>query len=636
MSSSRQAFPIEAWASLYHPSDAQLSPDGQHVAFVYGPHYMADQDTPVHKEIHLIDTATGCQKRFTTGLDCTHIAPRWSPDSRRLVFLSNRASKDDMQLYVMDIDGGEAQPLTDLRGKPHDPAWSSSGDAILFLYDGAPDAEPPAPTDPIVMDANPCFDRVWRCDVASRSLTALTPATTHIFEYALSPDGTTLAVLAAAHPNPMEGWYAAQLYTVDVASQAMRQVCAIEHQAGRLTWSPDGTQIGFVSGVMSDEGNVSGDVFAIPAAGGQPRRLTPDLDHSITWIEWRAEGILYGGRLIDRSVIGQIDPQNATRTIIASGEYGINGTGAQQISAARGGQFATVRASFTEPPDIYLGSLTDGGGWRKLSDLPVDWEAFPPLRVESRHWTHPDGAPVQGFLIYPPDYTPDRRYPLFVHVHGGPSWCYVPDYYLAWERLLISRGCLVLMPNPRGSWGRGPAYQAANVGDLGGGDWQDIYAGIDPLIDEGLADPDRIAVGGWSYGGYLTTWAVTQTDRFRCAIAGACITNYVSNYGVVSNREWQTTMFGSMVYDAMDLHRSRSPISYTERVKTPTLMVHGLEDKVAPPTQPIEFYTALRYHQVPAELVFYPREPHGFRERPHQIDLMQRIAAWVDRYLLAE
>lgn len=633
MSRSKELFSIEAWSHLYHPSDVQLSPNGQYVAFVYGPNYKAGQDTPYHKEIHVIEVTTGCRKPFTTGGDFTHVSPRWSPDSRRLAFLSNRGHQAEMQLFVIDLDGGEAQPLTDLRGAVHTPIWTPDGNAILFLYNGTLDAQKPPDSDPFVQDAQPCFQRVWHCDLNTRNLRALTPDTTHIFEYALSPDGMTLAVLAGSHPNPMEGWYAAQLYTVDMTTQDMKRVCTLQHQAGRLAWSPDGERIAFVSGVMSDEGSISGAVFAVLASGGEPRCLTPGIDHSVTWIEWRTDSILYGGRHIDCAVVGRIDPQSGAVSPIASGFYAINGTGPQRISTTQGKLFAALRSSFMEPPDIYLGSL-EGGDWQRLSRLPVDTSAFPPLRVESRHWTGPDNTPVQGFLIYPFGYTPGQRYPLFVHVHGGPSWSYVPDYYLAWERLMAARGCLVLMPNPRGSFGRGPAYQSANVGDLGGGDWQDIYAGIDPLVEEGLADPARIAIGGWSYGGYLTAWAVTQTDRFRCAIAGASITNYVSNYGVVSNREWQTAMFGSNVYDQLELHRSRSPISYVSQVKTPTLLVHGAEDKLAPPEQAIEFYTALRYYQIPAELVLYPREPHGFTERPHQVDLLERIAAWVDRYLL--
>jgi dipeptidyl aminopeptidase/acylaminoacyl peptidase len=634
MSQSRSIFSIEAWSHLHHLSDVQLSPDGQYVAFVYGPSFKADKDTPPVKEIRVMDVATGTEQSPTADLNCTSLSPRWSPDSRRLAFLSSRANKDEMQLFVMDRDGKAVHQLTDLRGCVQTPVWMPDGDAILFVYNGTLDPLAPPEPDPIVWDAAPRFNRVWRCDLLSGALEALTPNTTHCFEYALAPDGMTLAVLASSHPNPMEGWYAAQLFTVDTATQAMTHVCTIDHQAGRLTWSPDGTQIGFVSGVMSDEGNISGEVFRVPAGGGEARCLTPGVDHSITWIEWRADGILYGGRHIDRAVIGRIDPESGAITQLASGNYSINGTRAQHVSASNDSRFAVLRSSFTEPPAIYLGSLNDGA-MQQLTCPPVDTATFPPLRVESRSWTGPDDTPVQGFLVYPLNYMPAQRYPLFVNVHGGPSWCYVPEYFPVWARLLSARGCVVLLPNPRGSWGRGLAYQAANVGDLGGGDWQDIYAGIDPLIEAGLIDPERLGVGGWSYGGYLTMWAVTQTGRFRCAIAGAGIANYVSNYGLVDNREWQSTMFGSIVYDDMEFQRSRSPISYMERVKTPTLLVHGEKDRLAPPGQAVEFYTALRYHHVPAELVLYPREPHGFAERPHQVDLLERLAAWVDRYLLA-
>ncbi|HLA43328.1 MAG TPA: prolyl oligopeptidase family serine peptidase, partial [Aggregatilineales bacterium] len=217
---------------------------------------------------------------------------------------------------------------------------------------------------------------------------------------------------------------------------------------------------------------------------------------------------------------------------------------------------------------------------------------------------------------------------------GGPSLSTIPGFVNTWVRLFINRGCMVFLPNPRGSWGRGHAYQAANVGDLGGADWQDVVAGIDMLVSEGIADPDRMAIAGWSYAGFLVTWAVTQTDRFRCAIAGANITNYVSNYGVVLNREWQSTMFGSNVFDQMDLHWSRSPIKHIANVRTPTLLVHGQEDKVAPPQQSIEFYIGLKHFYVPAQLVIYPREPHGFEEREHLRDLLQRMEAWLDQYLL--
>jgi len=619
-------FTIESLIDLDHPSDVEISPDGAYVAFVLGKGYKPDKDTPHPKTLQVVDVATRQVRAYTSKGTGTNDQPRWSPDSRRIAFVSNRANKDEAQLYVINLDGGEAQALTDLRGKVDAPRWSADGTALAFLY--CPNIE----TDPLVVDAVPPFNRVWILNLETGDLKAVTPENVHVFEYDWSLDGKTLAVLTSPHPNPMEGWYSAQIHTVDLASGKFAQTCTMPHQLGRLAFSPDSASIAFVSGVMSDEGNVAGEVYIVPASGGEARNLTPGSECSITWIEWRGEGILYGARQIDSAVAAWIDPATGAQRLISKGNYAINGWAAQRLHPASNGTFAVLRESFTEPPNVYLGSLADGA-WTQLTDLPFDQESFPPLRVENQFWKGGAGDRIHGFLIYPPNYDPSKRYPLFLHVHGGPSWGYVPRYISAWERLITELGCLVLMPNPRGSWGYGHAFQAANVADLGGGDWQDINAGVDALVAEGLVDPAQMAVGGWSYGGYLTTWIVTQTDRFCCAVAGASITNYESNYGVVPNREWQTTMFGSNVYDDFELHRSRSPIAFANRAKTPILLVHGERDQAAPTDQSVEFYTALKHFGTTTQLVLYPREPHGFQERAHQIDLYERIVGWVSKYL---
>ncbi|MFN8451562.1 MAG: prolyl oligopeptidase family serine peptidase, partial [Anaerolineae bacterium] len=454
---------------------------------------------------------------------------------------------------------------------------------------------------------------VWIVDVATRALRAVTPAEVHVHEYAISPDGRTLALVVSSHPNPMQGWYSAQLYTVSVDGGALKQVCTIANQFGRLRWSPDSGRIAFISGVMSDEGNIAGEVFIVPAAGGDARNITPGIDQSITWIDWRGEGILYCARRIEGTVVSWLDPQTGAARTVAEGEYSVIGVSYTEALSVAGDRFAAVRESYTEPPNIQLGSFRAGGWQRKLVDFAPDPAQFPPLNAENKYWQGRDGMPVHGWVVYPPGYTPGKPYPMVANVHGGPSLSITPRFVNTWVRLFTSLGCVVYLPNPRGSWGRGHAYQAANVGDLGGGDWQDIDAGIDLLVQEGIADPEHLAIAGWSYGGYLVTWAVTQTDRFRCAIAGASITNYESNYGVVLNREWQTTMFGSNVYEDFDLHRSRSPIAFVSRVNTPTLLVHGMEDVVAPPQQATEFYVALRHFGVPAELALYPRSRTAFR-----------------------
>jgi dipeptidyl aminopeptidase/acylaminoacyl peptidase len=624
-------FPIEAFIDLDHPSDVQLAPDGAHVAFVLGKGHKPAPDQAHEKAIYTINLATRAKRRLTGGSG-TNAEPRWSPDSQQIAFVSTRQQYGETQLYLIRLDGGEAQALTNLRGTVDTPQWSPDGGWISFLYHGTLDPVKPPDPDPLVVDAHPPFKRIWRIHAETRELLPITPDDAHVFEYVWSPDGTRIAALMSSHPNPDESWYSAQLYVLTLATGEVKQICQIKDQAGRLTWSPDSASVAFVSGVMSDEGNIAGEIYTVSAAGGEPNNITPNTSDSITWIEWRGDGIFCAGRSVDSSMFMCIDPESGEQRGISKGKYGINGYGAQRVSIASNGTFAALRSSYTEAPNIYTGSV-EKGDWQPVTDFAADQTAFPPLHVENRFWHHPDGTLVHGFLFFPPNYQPGKRYPLFLHVHGGPSWGYVPHYYIAWERLMLARGCLVLSPNPRGSWGYGHDYQRANVGDLGGGDWQDINAGVDAIIDEGLVDPDHMAIGGWSYGGYLVAWAVTQTDRFRCAIAGASITSYESNYGVVQNREWQTTMFGSNVYDDYERHRSRSPMAFVNRVKTPTLLVHGADDIVAPPQQAVEFYTALKHFNVPTQLVLYPREPHGFLERAHQIDLYQRIGAWVDQYL---
>ena len=410
----------------------------------------------------MVEVATRKVRAFSGKNTGTNDQPRWSPDSQQLAFVSNRVNRDEKQLYLIDIDGGEAQALTDLRGCVDAPHWSADGCSIAFLYSGTLDPESSPDPDPVVVDANPPFNRVWILECESRRLQAVTPEVCHVFEYDWLPDGKMLAVLTSPHPNPGEGWYSAQLHTVDLASGAVRQVCTIPQQIGRLSWSPDSTSIAFVSGVMSDEGNVAGEVYIVSAAGGAARSITPEIDYSITWIDWLDEGILYGGRQIELAVAGWIDPQSGEQRLLSKGAYSINGWGPQRLHAARNGTFAALHESFSEPPNVHSGSLANGE-WRRLTDLPYDEANFPPLRVENKYWVGADGMPVQGYLVYPPGYVAGKRYPLFAHVHGGPSWSYVPRYVNPWERLLTGRGCLVLMPNPRGSWGRGNTFQAANV-----------------------------------------------------------------------------------------------------------------------------------------------------------------------------
>ena len=382
-------FTIESLIDIEGPSDAEISPDGAHVAFVLGKFHKPDKDTPHQKSIQVVEVATRAVRAFTSVGTGTNSQPCWSPDSRSLVFVSNRASKDKSQLYRIALDGGEAQPLTNLRGKVDAPQWSADGASLAFLY--CPNLE----TDPVVVDAVPAFNRIWILNIATGDLRAVTPEDVHVFEYAWSPDGKTLAVLTSPHPNPMEGWYSAQLHTIDLATGIFQQTCTMPHQLGRLSFSPDSAAIAFVSGVMSDEGNVSGEVYTVPASGGEPRNLTPGIDFSITWIEWRAEGILYGGRQVEAAVCGWIDPSTGAQRLFSRGMFSINGWGAQRLHAANNGTFAALRESFTEPPNVYTG-LLNTGEWSQLTDLPYNQTTFRRSTPKTATGTARTGSPYMA------------------------------------------------------------------------------------------------------------------------------------------------------------------------------------------------------------------------------------------------
>ncbi len=620
---------VDSLLDISLPSDIQLSPDGTQIAYAYGKINRPDAETPHQSSIHIFSLETNYSRPLPSASHGRNLTPRWSPDGEKIVFTKKHKAQETTRLYLTDRHGQYADAISRQRANASAPQWLPSGTGIVYISQDQSER-----ADPYIVDAQPNFARLMLIDLKNGREEFVTPATHHIHEFSVSPDGQRILALASQHLNPFQGWYHAKLYLLSLDSGAWQSLSiGIEHQLGRLCWSPDGRSIAFVGGVCSDEGNVAGELYTLSLTSGRLKNQTAGIDHSITWIDWQPQGILYGARRIAETLLAWLNPDDGNSKIISRGEYAINAGGPEMVSV-RGNRFAAIRESHTEPPQLYWGSLEDGE-WHRLTAWRYPTDIIRPLLVENRHWEHNDGTPTHAYLALPEDGAGRRPLPMVVNVHGGPSLSIIPRYFNPWVRIFLSLGCAVLLPNPRGSWGRGHAYQAANIGDLGGGDWQDILAGIDLMTRENLADSDRLAIMGWSYAGFLTTWAITQTQLFRCAIAGANITNFVSNYGVVLNREWQSTMFGSNVYEDIDLHWSRSPIRFAHRVHTPTLLVHGAEDIVAPPEQSIEFHTALRHFGIPTELVLYPREPHGLQERNHQRDLMLRMRRWLKRYLLS-
>ena len=298
--------------------------------------------------------------------------------------------------------------------------------------------------------------------------------------------------------------------------------------------------------------------------------------------------------------------------------------------AADGESTAIIRQSFQHPPEVWVGHI---GGWKQVSHrndkLESAWGS-----AESLNWTS-DNYTIQGWLIYPEDYDSSKIYPLVVNPHGGPASAVTPRWpgRTSYVAALPAAGYFVLAPNPRGSYGQGEAFTRANVKDFGYGDYRDIMAGIDAAAKAATIDANRIAITGWSYGGYMTMWAVTQSNRFRAAVAGAGIANYQSYYGENGIDQWMIPYFGASVYDDPGVYARSSPITFIQKARTPTLVVVGERDGECPLPQSYEFWHALKSAQVPTELVVYPGEGHHFMDPAHSLDVIARTIAWFQRFL---
>jgi len=618
---------------------AAISPDGKRVAWV---EIRTDAaGSPTGKQDIYIASASGTGKpaRLTGGAPTGHYdesGVAWSPDSKRLAFLSDAAKSGHLQLYVSSPNGSGAQKLTSVKGFLADPKWSPDGKtiAVLSTENATRSAGPLVAETPETGEIKDAFfeQRLAIVDLASGKLRQVTPADTYIYDYDWAPDSKTI-FLTAAKGNGDNNWWIAELYSLDTAAERMTSIYKPKLQIARPAVSPNGKSVAFIEGLMSDEDSVGGDVFLLPVAGGEPRNLTPDRKASASSLAWTSGGKLVVSENIQGdSGISQIHPDTGKiDTLYRVPELLTIGFWATSVSlSADGSTAAFIRSSFGAPPEIWAGPI---GKWTQLTRKNSGVEA-PWGEAKSLQWKS-DGFDVQGWLIYPRNFDSSKKYPMVVSVHGGPSsgvqsnWPGVFEYQMA----LPQHGYFLLLPNPRGSFGQGEAFTRANVRDFGYGDWRDIMAGVDEAIRVAPIDPQRLGLTGWSYGGFMTMWGVTQTDRFKAAMAGAGIANWSSYYGENKIDQWMIPFFGKPYYEDPEVYTRSAPLTFIKNLKTPTLIIVGDSDGECPTPQSYEFWHALKTLGVKTELVVYEREGHMFVKPEHLQDVRNRTLAWFDSYL---
>lgn len=599
--------------------DVQFDPLGRRIAFtVTAPPKAAFRDS----DIWVYDRTSNEAWRFAAS-PRSDVLPRWSPDGATLAFVSDRSGT--RQLYLISTAGGEARGVTDQKaGVGGNLAWSPDGSRIVFSGSDPRSAEEEArikdKKDARVVEHDGRPERLWLFDVATGAVRALTTGAWSFDEFVWAPDGKRVFAVASDVVNVDK-----QTSRIVEVSADSGQVRVIQQPPGSfdgLKISPDGAWLSYAAAPV--DGPSPHDLFVIPAGGGAPRNLTrTSLDRPLSgesWTDAQTLAISYDDGFTTRfgrlHLTGQVDTLPLL-PVVPSG-----------LARAPDGSIAFVGQSTTEAPELWI--RDSNGTSHRLTNINARWRERWVGASEELSYKSFDGKAIYARLVKPAGYTAGMRVPLAVLVHGGPTGRWT-DRYENWGQLLAARGYAVLYPNIRGSTGYGHAFIESNRADWGGGDFKDVMAGVDAMVANGIADSTRLAIGGWSYGGYMSAWAITQTTRFKAAINGAGMSDLASEFGTENNALYDKWFFGTPYENQKEFIES-SPITFIKRAKTPTLILQGEDDPTDPIGQAQQFYRGLKFYGVPAEFVLYPREGHGIREEQHQLDLLGRVIEWFDRW----
>ncbi len=654
----QRALKPEDLADIRGVSEVQISPDGKRVAFVVTePADPKKPERPRDSNIWVVAVDGSEPAHPFAASPKSETSPRWSPDAHYLAFLSDRGEpfdgekeedgkqkKPKNQIYLLRTDGGEAEQLTAVKGGVEKFEWSPDGKMIAFtMRDPTTDEEQKKQKerdDAIYVDHDYKYARLWAVSLSERKPEQVTRQDLNVTEFAWSVDGRELALLVSATPRLDDVYWHSRLVVVrrlpaqaGLGGELVRTLSENASQFwGAPKWSPDGQTIAFFEYTP----NKIADWLALaPASGGTVRYLLKDYRGTLRRVEWDRDSkhLLAESNERTKDIFMRIDTSTGAKTPLGA-ETALSGP--DFTVSADGRTIAYANESGDAPAEVW--ALTIGESPRRLTHLHPQVSSWRLGKVKEISWKNKkDGQTLYGVLMTPPDYKAGQPYPTIVEVHGGPQWAWWSGWlgsWHEWAQLLASNGYVVFLPNPRGSTGQGWQFAEANRDDWGGMDFQDIMDGVDYLVEQNIADPNRLGIGGWSYGGFMTSWAVTQTDRFRAAVVGAAVTNLFSFNGTTDiTPSFLRIYFRDIPFRRRLGYDNHSAMTFLQNCKTPSLVLHGQADDRVPVGQGWEFYNGLKALGVKTEMVAYPREPHGFKERAHQVDLLRRVLAWYETYL---
>ena len=636
-----------------------LSPDGRRVVYVVAEHDLEANKTYSH--LWVLDLETREARRFTYG-QWRDMTPRWSPDGRWIAFLSNRENEKETHLWVIPADGGEARRVTQkpiLRVTDFD--WSPDSRHLVFTAKARRPDEPEEEEEILwrevtrliwKMDGEGWWDgrwvQVWRVAVDGGEPQALTDAAVDHARPRWSPDGRFIAFISRRVPDPDRVFFD-DIFVIPAEGGEPRQLTRSQGPITHLAWSPDSTQIAFISRDLERGYNSNMEVWVVPLEGDGPRSLTRGFDRSVgdqvlsdgrvlpghpgpVWLDGQTLGFLCSDR--GSTNLYRVTLDGEVRAVCEGDHHLYTWHGRPDLKVAVAG-----RATPADPGELIRVRLTSGA-WEVLTEVNRAWrEARDLVRPERFQVTSPGGVSVDAWLMTPPDFRPDRRYPLIVYIHGGPHAAYGWSWFHEFQ-MLASAGYCVLYTNPRGSQSYGEAFNDAIRGNWGAPVQEDIDAAVDAVLARGFVDPDRLGVAGGSFGGYMVNWIIGHSDRYAAAVTQRCVSNMIN---LVGNDDlghyfcqWEAP---GCPWDNWEWYINHSPLTYVQNIRTPLLIIHSDQDHRCTLDQAEQLYRALRLLEREVAFVVFVGASHGLSRtgKPKQrVERLRRIQAWFDKYLQPE